>query len=336
MSDTVEHKTYKQALLEFYQAKGIPSSDIKLEVKVEGSPHCPKFRCTVKIPRVPSTQFAGYSLSAEGKSKKAAEHAAAAAALNHLRDVGLLKVPAPAARACTARAAPPPQAPQPPHYRMGDMGFATHPQSYGAGGTNPWASPDSRYTGGAPPLRTRSPALQPDARSYGKQFPSGVEPVEVSKEVPSSSAFATPSSSLSPSRASSVASGHRGSETAVAASEPTAVQSALARSPSRRLLTLEDVLKGGPAQRYCQNPRKLTEDEAKEHLEAANEIIQQLHALLLEERQRRKLEVQEEKERRKFAAEVLLGIKAGNRTFLESDAMKALENKMGHLRLPTS
>jgi len=121
------------------------------------------------------------SLSAEGKSKKAAEHAAAAAALNHLRDVGLLKVPAPAARACTARAAPPPQAPQPPHYRMGDMGFATHPQSYGAGGTNPWASPDSRYTGGAPPLRTRSPALQPDARSYGKQFPSGVEPVEVSK-----------------------------------------------------------------------------------------------------------------------------------------------------------
>jgi len=68
----------------------------------------------------------------------------------------------------------------------------------------------------------------------------------------------------------------------------------------------------------------------------ANEIIQQLHALLLEERQRRKLEVQEEKERRKFAAEVLLGIKAGNRTFLESDAMKALENKMGHLRLPTS
>jgi len=60
MSDTVEHKTYKQALLEFYQAKGIPSSDIKLEVKVEGSPHCPKFRCTVKIPRVPSTQFAGY------------------------------------------------------------------------------------------------------------------------------------------------------------------------------------------------------------------------------------------------------------------------------------
>lgn len=65
------------------------------------------------------------------------------------------------------------------------------------------------------------------------------------QEVPSSSAFATPSSSLSPSRASSVASGHRGSETAVAASEPTAVQSALARSPSRRLLTLEDVLKGG-------------------------------------------------------------------------------------------
>ena len=31
MSDTVEHKTYKQALLEFYQAKGIPSSEIKFE-----------------------------------------------------------------------------------------------------------------------------------------------------------------------------------------------------------------------------------------------------------------------------------------------------------------
>jgi hypothetical protein len=59
MSDSVEHKTYKQALLEFYQAKGTPSSEIKLEVEVKGSPHCPNFLCTVKLPRVPSTQFAG-------------------------------------------------------------------------------------------------------------------------------------------------------------------------------------------------------------------------------------------------------------------------------------
>ncbi len=54
----------------------------------------------------------------------------------------------------------------------------------------------------------------------------------------------------------------------------------------------------------------------------ANTKIQWLYSLLLEERQRKK-----------FAAEVLLGMKDGNQKFLESDATQALETKFGHLKL---
>ena len=67
----------------------------------------------------------------------------------------------------------------------------------------------------------------------------------------------------------------------------------------------------------------------------ANERIMSLCSLILEERQARALEAQGERERRRFAAEVLLGVKDGNKTFLESDAMKEIEMKMGQLKRPS-
>lgn len=337
MSDTVEHKTYKQALLEFYQAKGIPSSEIKFEVKVEGSPHCPNFRCTLKLPRVPTTTFPGHNLFAEGKSKKAAEHAAAASALNHLRDVGLLKVPAPA-----ARVTPPPQPPQ-PRSSMSNAAHGPHPHVLGVSGGHPWTSSAPRTASGAAHQRLRPAAtsfLEPyPMETPGPGFQEASEAL-LSGETSNENRSALLGASHATSSASSLASGLKGSTPSETAKELALAQTASSSATSQMVLSLED-LKRGATEPFCINPERLPVGEANRQLAEANTVIQRLYTMLLEERQSRKLEAQKEKERRKFAAEVLLGIKDGDKKFLESDAMtalktKALETKMGHLRLPTT
>jgi hypothetical protein len=114
------------------------------------------------------------ALSGEGKSKKAAEHAAAGAALNHLRDVGLLKVPSPA-----ARTTPPPQtlARYPPG--NADYGWGAPTQNYGMGGGHPWSPPTtSMRVGGTsqpgPPQSRRQPEMRSLAMRMQGQGPSDV------------------------------------------------------------------------------------------------------------------------------------------------------------------
>ena len=64
-------------------------------------------------------------------------------------------------------------------------------------------------------------------------------------------------------------------------------------------------------------------------------MIKSLCSLILRERRVRELDAHEEKERRKFAAEVLLKVRDGNKSFSESDAMKEIEARMGQLERPS-